>query len=117
MADVRIPSIPLNFDGRTFQLFCNMNVLADVQEAYDGNLIAALRNPASLKVFLTFLTATLNDYADSQGWDLRYTVRQVGRILEGNHVNLTLLSTEVSGLIRKSVTNGSTKEDDNDPKN
>ena len=33
MIDMRLERVPFEFDGHTFQLCCNMNVLADVQEA------------------------------------------------------------------------------------
>ena len=81
-----------------------MNVLADVQEAYNGSLMAALRNPSSIKAATTFLSAMLNDCAETNGWPERYTARQVGRLLGGNPENVKLLSTTVGGFIRKSMT-------------
>lgn len=101
--DIRIPTMSFEFDGKDFVLCCNMNVLADVQEAYNGNLMAALRNPASMKAAMTFLTAMLNDCADSNGWLERYTVRQVGRKLAGNPENVKLLTSQIGSFIRKSM--------------
>ena len=102
--DIRIQTMPFEFDGKNFELCCNMNVLADVQEAYNGNLMAALRNPSSVKASMTFLTAMLNDCADSNGWPERYTVKKVGRMLAGNPENVKMLSNQIGSFIRKSMT-------------
>lgn len=102
--DLRLPTMPFEFNGKTYELCCNMNVLADVQEAYNGSLMAALRNPSSIKAATTFLSAMLNDCAETNGWPERYTARQVGRLLGGNPENIKLLSTTVGGFIRKSMT-------------
>lgn len=48
MIDMRLERVPFEFDGHTFQLCCNMNVLADVQEAFDGKSVRRCRaRPAS----------------------------------------------------------------------
>lgn len=48
MIDMRLERVPFEFDGRIYQLCCNMNVLADVQEAFDGKISEALSaRPAS----------------------------------------------------------------------
>lgn len=52
---------------------CNMNVLADVQEAYGGDISRAFKG-STIRATLTFLTAMINDATDG---DL--TVREVGR--------------------------------------
>lgn len=70
-----------------YTLTCNMNVLADVQEAYGGSLMQALNRVKSLRVTLEFLAAMLNDAADTQdlrdedGRLLHVTARQLGRKL------------------------------------
>lgn len=46
MIDMRLERVPFEFDGHTFQLCCNMNVLADVQEAFDGKISEALSGKA-----------------------------------------------------------------------
>lgn len=102
--DIRIQTMPFEFDGKYYELRCNMNVFADVQEAYNGNLLAALRNPSSLKASMTFLVAMINDYADDQGWPERYTVKQLGRMLGSSSDNIKILTTEIGSFIRKSVT-------------
>lgn len=66
--DVRLDSLPFDFEGRHYILRCNMNVLADVQLAYDGDLTPALNDRGTLRSVLEFLAAMMNDYADEQGW-------------------------------------------------
>lgn len=79
MSDLRLEEIPFEFQGKTWRLHCNMNVLADVQEAYDGDLGAALDEKRTMKSLLAFLAAMLNDYADEQGWPERFTASSLGR--------------------------------------
>lgn len=81
MSDVRLKTSEYDFQGKTYTLRCNMNVLADVQEAFGGNMLEALSEKSSLRACLTFLAAMLNDCADEMGWDERFTSRQVGRLL------------------------------------
>ena len=79
--DIRLKETPFEFGGKRFLLRCNMNVLADVQEAFGGEIIKALSDKSTLKSIFAFLSAMLNDYADEQGWAERYTAREVGRAL------------------------------------
>lgn len=76
--DIRLESMPFRIGGKEYQLRCNFNVLADVQEAYGGDMIAAMtENP--MKSVLVFLASMLNDYADEMGWPERFTPKGVGR--------------------------------------
>ena len=79
---VKLQTALYRFDGRTFKLRCNMNVLAEVQEAYGGNLEAALQPDSSLQSATVFFAAMLNDYADEQNWPVRYNAKTVGRMLD-----------------------------------
>ena len=72
-----------NFDGKEWELTCNMNVLAAVQEAYNGRLSEALTD-STAKSSLEFLAAMMNDYADLRGWPERYTAKQLGRGMDFN---------------------------------
>lgn len=81
MNDVRLKTAEYEFQGKKYTLRCNMNVLADVQEAFGGNMQEALSEKSSLRACLTFLASMLNDYADEMGLEERFTSRQVGRIL------------------------------------
>lgn len=96
MDDIRLKTVDYELDGRTYRLACNMNVLADVQEAYNGNLVQALNTSGGLKGTLEFLAAMLTDAADTQGvkdadgCPLRFTAKELGR-------ELTLRETVAAG--------------------
>lgn len=96
MNDIRLKTVDYELDGKTYQLACNMNVLADVQEAYNGSLVRALNTASGLKGTLVFLAAMLTDAADTQGIEdadgcpLRFTARELGR-------KLTLKETVAAG--------------------
>lgn len=79
--DCRLKTIPFEFDGNRLELAVNMNVLADVQEMNNGDFSLALRRGSVIRSLIQFLTAAINDAADVQGLDKRYTVRQVGRMI------------------------------------
>jgi len=81
MMDMRLKTALFALDGKTYTVCCNMNVLADVQEAFDGDLNAALSSKTSIRFVLECLAAMLNDSADSNGWPERFTARQLGRKL------------------------------------
>lgn len=108
--DIRLKTQPFDFDGKTFQLCCNMNVLADVQSVYEGNIRIALESPDKVRSLLEFLTAMLNDYADSQNWEERYTSRQVGRLLKPSQLNM--ISETVMGLVVDSLKDESDMEEE-----
>lgn len=79
--DIRLKTVPFEWEGRTYNLCCNMNVLADVQEAFDGNFDAALSQKSTLRGVLAFLAAMLSDAADTMGAPERFTAREIGRKL------------------------------------
>lgn len=81
MSDIRLEQMPFEVDGKTYQLRCNMNVLADVQELHNGDFVSSLNGGTTMKSALEFLAAMLNDYADEQGWEERFTARKLGRKL------------------------------------
>ena len=85
--DIRQKELPFVFKGRTYRLRCNMNVLADVQEASGGKISTSLSGKSGLKSSLMYLAAMMTDYADEQGWTgedgmpLSFTWRALGRVL------------------------------------
>ena len=87
METTKIKTVDYEFEGRVYRLSCNMNVLADVQDEYGGNLLRALKTVHGLKSTLAFLAAMLTDAADTQGitdengLPLRFTSKQLGRKL------------------------------------
>lgn len=78
--------IPFELDGKRYMLRCNMNVLADVQEEYDGDFMESLNGKKAMKGILVFLAAMLNDFADEMGWPERFTAKQLGRRLHQEEV-------------------------------
>ena len=100
MRDIRLEEIPFELDGKTYQLRCNMNVLADVQAAYGGTISGALSGENPTQSVLEFLSAMMNDYADEQGWPERYTAKQIGRKLPMHAVK----TLDIMGLVARSIT-------------
>ena len=112
--DIRLKTINKRLLDRDCELCCNMNVLADVQEAYGGNLMDALGSPATLKVTLVFLAAMFNDCADTNGWPERVTPKELGRKIPPNE--LFALTEEIPALITSAV-QAITTEEKEDSKN
>ena len=100
MSDIRLEEVPFELDGKTYKLRCNMNVLADVQEAYNGDFTEALKEKNSLKSVLVFLAAMLNDYADEQGWQERFTAKQLGR----KYKRFDIPAEKVMGVVIRAIT-------------
>ena len=122
--DLRLESMPFVFEGRTYQLRCNMNVLADVQEMNGGVISPALNGKRGQKSALQFLAAMMNDYADEQGWPERYTIKQVKRKLSFGEISTTLTSQIMGMVIRSMAPPGKTapetpevNPEDNPPEN
>lgn len=99
MSGVRMREIPYELDGKQYRLRCNMNVLADVQEAYDGDFMESLNSKSSMKGILEFLAAMLNDYADEMGWPERFTAKQLGRKLRREEIP----GVEIMALVTEAV--------------
>lgn len=86
MSGVKMREILFELDGKRYRLRCNMNVLADVQEEYDGDFMESLNGKKAMKGILVFLAAMLNDYADEMGWPERFTAKQLGRRLHQDEI-------------------------------
>lgn len=92
---VRPKTLPFTYEGKTYILRCNMNVLADVQEINGGKISPALSGARGMKNALMFLAAMMNDYADEQCWPDRFTWRELGRVLLPKQVP----SSDIIGLV------------------
>lgn len=99
MSGARMREIPYELDGKQYRLRCNMNVLADVQEAYDGDFMESLNSKSSMKGILEFLAAMLNDYADEMNWPERFTAKQLGRRLRREEIP----GVEIMALVTEAV--------------
>ena len=90
--DLRQKTLPFLYEGRTYKLRCNMNVLADVQEASGGNISTAFSGKRGMKNALMFLAAMMTDYADEMDWrdddgnSLEFTWRRLGRVLRPEEI-------------------------------
>ena len=101
--DIRLKTEPFELNGKVYDLCCNMNVLADVQEAFSGDIMSAFRNPAALKTALVFLSAMLNDCADTNGWPERFTAKSLGRIIPATPSGIEKLTGVVVRLVTSSI--------------
>ena len=120
MADLRLETLPCEYEGRRYLLRCNMNVLADVQEMNGGTISPALEGKRGQKTALQFLAAMMNDYADEQGWfdepedggePVRakpFTPRGLGRVLSIFEVP----SAQILGLVTRALTPVKTAQDE-----
>ena len=111
MNDIRLKEIPFVFEGRTYILRCNMNVLADVQAAYGGDLSPALSGRGTMRSVMEFLAAMMNDYADEQGWfnpdavsgvpilQASFTARKLGRNLRREDIPMAKILALVTAAI------------------
>lgn len=99
MDDIRLKTAPFEWRGEKIKLCCNMNVLADVQEAYGGDISRAFKG-STIRATLTFLTAMINDATDD---DL--TVRKVGREIPISELGY------ISGVVLPLVTDALKSED------
>lgn len=87
METTKLPTLDYEFEGKTYRLVCNMNVIAPVQEAYEGNLMRALEQRHSIRSILQFLAAMLTEAARKQkitgdnGLPLKFTAEQLGETL------------------------------------
>ena len=123
METTKLNTVDYELEGRVYRLSCNMNVLADVQDEYGGNLLRALNKVHGLKSTLAFLAAMLTDAADTQGiidengLPLRFTSKQLGRKLT-MHQTLEA-GTRIYPLIQAAVVekNQAGKEQKEDEKN
>lgn len=109
MEDPRIKIARWTFGGREWELCCNMNVLADVQALYGGDLGEALAGTHTMRTLLDFLAAMMNDFADSSGWQIRYTGRQLGRLIAWQEYE------EIQGMIMDLVTGALTPKEEEAP--
>lgn len=78
---IRLEEVPFELDGKTYKLRCNMNVLADAQDAFGGDFSQALDPEHSFRGLTVFLSAMLNDFAEDMGWPERFDARSLGRKL------------------------------------
>lgn len=99
--DIRLKTAKWELDGQAYELRCNMAVLADVQEEYGGKFALALAG--TVKSYMVILAAMINDSADEQGLDDRYTWRQLARQY-GTQADLIRIKETIMPLVVSAVT-------------
>ena len=120
MIDIRMQTARWDFDGHSWELRCNMNVIAEAQEAVGGVFARALASDTTFRGALIFLAAMLNDYADEQGWPERYSAKELGRRLswaEYNSVSDTVMRLVSSALTPGEDAGEKPEEPEGDEKN
>lgn len=85
--DIRLKETDFELNGKTYKLRCNMNVLADVQEAFGGNMAKSLDERNIVRSVMEFLAAMMNDYLDEQGETERFTAKKLGRMIKPGRMN------------------------------
>ena len=121
--DIRQKEKPFVFEGKTYKLRCNMNVLADVQEASGGNISTSLSGKSGLKSSLMYLAAMMTDYADEQGWTdedgmpLTFTWRTLGRVLRPEDVPQVDIMTIVLDALTPPKSGENTEQSEPTPGN
>lgn len=87
MSDIRLKTEKFELGGKTYELVCNMNVLADLQEMGGGNIVEVLAPGREMRLTTEGLAAMLNEANDASGDPERFTPRQIGRILPISRLN------------------------------
>ncbi len=106
--DIRLKTEKYTVGEREYTLTCNMNVLAEVQEANGGDLLGALDGKRSMRTALLVGAAMLNDCAEEHGWSERYTEKTLGRAIPPQDaVKFTAIVHE---LLSSALTSGEDKE-------
>lgn len=74
---IRLEEKPFELEGKLYRLRCNMAVLESIEEAH-GDMEAVMQLPVRT-ASLELLRAMLDDYAEEQGWEERWTLPQLKR--------------------------------------
>lgn len=117
--DIRLKTAKFRLGDEEYDICCNMNVLADVQEMHGGNLGAALDSAGTLKTVLAFLTAMINDARDTLGLE-PYSVKEVGRKVAGGkmrYMRETVMQLVTVALISDEAAAAAEEENEDDEKN
>lgn len=74
---IRLEEKPFEVEGKRYLLRCNMAVLETVEDQHGD--IEELMKLSIRQSSLELLAAMLNDYAEEQGWEERWTPKQLKR--------------------------------------
>lgn len=94
---IRLEEKPFELEGKRYLLRCNMAVLETIEDKY-GDMDAVMGLTVRQSA-LELLTAMLNDYAEEQGWEERWELKQVKR-----RVNWAMLQEmDLVGMLFRSM--------------
>ena len=74
---IRLEEKPFELEGKHYSLRYNMAVLETIEEQH-GDMEAVMQLPVRT-ASLELLTAMLNDWAEEQGWEERWTAARLKR--------------------------------------
>lgn len=102
--DIRMPTEEFEFEGKTYVLRCNFNVLADA-ENYFGSFEHLRFNEETkiLPISRAYLAFMMNDYAAEMGWERRFTPEQLGRELCPDLRGIKEINDKVVRLVLRAV--------------
>ena len=95
---IRLEEKPFELDGKRYLLRCNMAVLETIEELH-GDFEAIMQLPVRA-ASLDLLAAMLNEYAEDQGWDERWTVAQLKKRIS----YAMLMELDLVGMLFRSLT-------------
>ena len=105
MSSLRLEEKPVEFEGRSYVLRCNMAVLDALQEAHGGDF-AEVMQLSPQQAAPEILAAMLNDYAEDMGWEQDWTARRVKKQVPYK----ALLEADVIGLFNRAIIPASQQE-------
>lgn len=106
--DIRMKTLPMELEGERYELLCNMNVLAELQERAGGDLVGFLESKNVLRSLLVILSVMINEAAEKSGRPKRYTDRELGRML--SYQQAIALKGGVMELITAAITEEDAEE-------
>lgn len=101
MTDMRIKTINIEHEGRTYDLRCNFAVLAAVDFDF-GGVSAALKR-GGVGCALIFAEAMLNECSARHGWAETYDRAQTVDFLDGSNMSCGKLVSEINTHVLASL--------------
>ena len=94
---IRLEEKPFELEGKRYILRCNMAVLETIEEKH-GDFEAVTQLPVRT-ASLELLAAMLDDYAEEQGWEERWTPEQLKRRIS----YAMLMELDLVGMLFRSL--------------
>lgn len=95
---IRLEEKPFELEGKTYMLRCNMAVLDALQDAHGGDFGAVFELPVR-QCTVEVLAAMLNDYAEEQGWEERWTAQALKRKFAYSY----LVEEDIFGIFQRAL--------------